>query len=146
MKININNSDIQLIDDYNLIKNTTKITNSVGETKRYVAYNCSFPYIFIEMFNHPKHIFYYEKNNNFYITNKEPSKYYNFKKITLHSRKNSKQKTSKENDDKKWAKLITVPKTLMGNVGNYKKLNYVLHCNKKDYVNGRYGLLQVYLS
>ncbi|WP_461436148.1 hypothetical protein [Methanosphaera sp.] len=146
MSVNLKSEDIQLIDEYNLIKNTTSIKNKAGAIKRYISYNFSFPYLFIKLFNHPDLVYFYEHLGKIYVTNTEPSNLFSYKKVALHCRKNSSQKTSRENKDKQWAKLVTIPKTIMGNVGDFNKLNYILHCNQKDYVNGEQGLLEVYLS
>lgn len=146
MTVDLNSEDIQLIDNYNLIKNTTKIKNKTGETKKYISYNCSFPYLFIELLDNPSLVYFYEYLGKTYVTNAKPSDIYSFKKVSLHCRKNSSQKSSKENKDKPWAKLVTIPKSIMGDVGNFNKLNYILHCNQKDYINGKQGLLEVYLS
>ena len=146
MTIDLNSEDIQLIDNYNLIKNTTTITNKNGEIKKYISYNCSFPYLFVELLNNPNLVYFYEYLGKTFVTNTKPSDIYPFKKVSLHCRKNSSQKSSKENKYKQWAKLVTVPKSIMGNVGDYNQLNYILHCTQKDYINGEQGLLEVYLS
>ena len=146
MTIYLKSEDIQLIDNYNLIKNTTTVTNKNGEIKKYISYNCSFPYLFVELLNNPNLVYFYEHLGKTYVTNSKPSDIYPFKQVSLHCRKNSSQKSSKENKYKQWAKLVTVPKSIMGNVGKYNQLNYILHCNQKDYINGKQGLLEVYLS
>ena len=133
-------------DAYNLISSTTKIKNKNGEEKKYTSYNCSFPYPFYEMLNFPKEIYFYEQMYKFYITNEEPPNYYNWKKISLQNRKNKSQKSSRENENKKWAKLMGIPKDVMGDLDGYKTLHYTLHCNKRDYVSNRIGLLEVHLS
>ncbi len=146
MRIDLNSEDIVIIDKYNLIKNTTKIKNKEGIVKKYISYNCSFPYLFIDLLNHPDLVYFYKYYGKTYVTNVEPSTDYLSKKVSLHCRKNSHQKSSKENENKEWAKLVTVPKTIMGDVGNYNELNYILHCNQYDYINGNKGLLEVFLS
>lgn len=145
-KINLDSEDKQLIDNYNLIKNTTKIKNKEGNVKEYVTYNCSFPYTFIEMFQNANTVFFYEKNNKIFITNERPPSLYSYSPVKLQCRKNTKQKTSNENRDKQWAKLMTVPKKIMGDLRDYSQLNYVLHINQKDFVSGKNALLEVYLT
>ena len=145
-RLNLNDSDKQLIDNYNLIKNVTRIKDKNGEYKEYTAYNCSFPYSFIAMYNNPKEVYFYERLNKFYVTNLKPPAEYSSKKVTLHCRKNSKQKTSKENMNKPWAKIVTIPKTLIKNLGDYSSLSYILHINQKDYVNYNNALLEVFLT
>ena len=144
--LNLTSDNVQIIDNYKLIKNTSKRTNKNGNTIKYTSYNCSFPYVFIDFLDHPNTVYFYEYLGKTYVTNIQPPDEYKFKKVTLHCRKNSHQNTSKENNNKQWAKLVTVPKSVMGCVGDYNKLNYVLHCNQNDYVNGHQGLLEVYLS
>lgn len=146
VSINLNSEDIQITDNYKLIKNTSTSRNKNGNVKKYISYNCSFPYIFIQLLDYPDLVYFYEYEGKTYITNVQPPDDYVFKKITLHSRKNSLQNTSKENRNKKWAQLVTVPKSVMGDVGEYDELNYILHCNQNDYINGQQGLLEVYLS
>lgn len=146
LSLNLNSEDIQIIDNYNLIKNTTKTRNKEGNLKKYVSYNCSFPYLFIELLNHPDIVYFYEYLGKTYVTNIQPPDGYKFKKVALHCRKNSNQSTSKENKQKQWAQLVTVPKSVMGSVGDYDKLNYILHCNQTDHINGQQGLLEVFLS
>lgn len=138
--------DVVLKDQYRLISSTTTVRNKKDEVKKYVSYNCSFPYPFIEMLNNPKEVFFYERLGRFYITDEEPPTYYDFKKVQLQTRKNQRQKTSKENINKKWAKLINVPKLLLGDASYYKTLHYTIYCNKRDYVTGRMGLIEVNLS
>lgn len=142
----LSDNEVLVKDQYKLIKSTTRIKNSKGELKDYNSYSCSFPYPFYEMFNFPKEIYFYERMNRFYITNEEPPDYYIWKKINLQTRKNQDQKSSKENEDKKWAKLMAVPKQVMGELDNLMTLHYCLHCNEKDYVTRNIGLLEVSLS
>lgn len=147
IEIQINENNVILHDAYKTIKSTTSITNRDGETKKYYNYNCSFPYPFQKMYNHPDVIYFYEKIGRVYITDEEPPDYYNYKQIKLHTRKNARQKSSKENKDKQWAKLVTIPKSIFGTeIHLYKTLHYELHCNQRDYVTQRLGLLEVYLS
>ena len=145
-QIILSEDSVVVKDQYNLISSTTKVKNKKNEIKEYKSFNCSFPYPFIEMLDFPSELYFYEKMNRTYITDEEPPDYYLWKKVVLQTRKNQNQKTSKENENKKWAKLIAVPKNVMGNVEEYKTLHYVLHCNKRDYVTNRIGLLEVYLS
>lgn len=144
--IDLNSEEIQICDNYKLIKNTSTTRNKEGNVKKYISYNCSFPYYLIELLNHPNLIYFYEHSGKTYVTNIQPPDDYIFKKVSLHCRKNSLQDTSKDNKNKQWAQLVTVPKSVMGNVGDYTKLNYILHCNQNDYVNGQQGLLEVFLS
>ena len=145
-QIILSEDTVQLKDQYRLISSTTTIKNKKGESKKYTSYNCSFPYPFIEMLNSPKALYFYERMNRTYITDEEPPDYYLWKKILLQTRKNKGQKSSKENENKKWAKLIAIPKVVMGELEGYKTLHYTLHCNKRDYVTNRIGLLEVHLS
>ncbi|RAP47789.1 MAG: hypothetical protein BZ135_01550 [Methanosphaera sp. rholeuAM6] len=143
--INLDTIDKQLIDSYKLIKNTSKIINKKGETKEYISYNCSFPYSFVEMYDNPNSIYFYKCNNKSFITNYRPSNQFKSQKVKLQDRKSSNH-NSDSNNNRTWAKLMTVPKRIMGNVGNYKELTYVLHINQKDYVSGKDALLEVYLT
>lgn len=145
-QIIISEDGVTIKDHYKLISSTTTIKNKKGEEKRYTSFNCSFPYPFLEMLNFPSELFFYEQMNRTYITDEEPPSYYYWKKVVLQTRKNQAQKSSKENKNKKWAKLISVPKAIMGDVDEYRTLHYVLHCNKRDFVTNRVGLLEVYLS
>lgn len=145
-QIILSDDSVTLKDQYKLIMSTTTIKNKQGETKKYVSYNCSFPYPFIEMLDFPKELYFYERLNRTYITDEEPPDYYLWKKVVLQTRKNQNQKSSDENKNKKWAKMIAIPKTVMGDVGQYKTLHYILHCNQRDYVTNRLGLLEVHLS
>lgn len=145
-QIILSDDSVTLKDQYKLIVSTTKIKNKQGEIKKYVSFNCSFPYPFIEMLDFPSELYFYEKMNRTYITDEEPPDYYLWKKVVLQTRKNQHQKSSKENENKKWAKMIAVPKTVMGDVSQYKTLHYILHCNLRDYVTNRLGLLEVHLS
>lgn len=144
--IELSEDNVILKDQYRLISSTTTVTNSKGELKRYTSFNCSFPYPFYEMLNFPKEIYFYERMNRFYITDEEPPGNYNWKKVSLQTRKNKGQKSSKENENKKWAKMVAIPRYVMGNIDNYLTLHYILHCNKRDYITKRIGLLEVYLS
>ena len=144
--INISENNIIIKDKYKLISSTTTIKNKKGESKKYTSYNCSFPYPFIEMFNFPSELYFYEHIDRVYITDEEPPSYYLYKKVLLQTRKNQDQKSSKENVHKKWAKMISVPKSVLGDVSLYKTLHYELHCNKRDFITNRMGLLEVYLS
>lgn len=144
--IDLSENKVLVKDQYKLIKSTTHIKNSKGELKDYTSYNCSFPYPFYEMLNFPKEIYFYERMNRFYITNEEPPDYYIWKKINLQNRKNKNQNSSKENENKKWAKLMAIPKLVMGELDNFMTLHYCLHCNERDYVTNRIGLLEVSLS
>lgn len=145
--INLNKDSITLTDSYRLIKNTTTSKNRKGEEKKYIAYSCSFPYPFVEMWGNPSGVYFYEHLGRFYVSVEEPpSYYYNWKFVKLNNRKNSRQKSSRENDNKPWAKLITVPKTVMGEMDNSLWLVYTLHCNKEDFVTGEPGLLEVSLQ
>lgn len=141
-KINLNTSDKQLIDSYKLIKNKTKKTDKNGNIKEYVSYNCSFPYSFVDMFNNPKSIYFYQHQKKCYITNFRPTSEYVSKKVNLKNRKSSQTNS----DYRKWAKVMTVPKKIMGDVGNYNELTYVLHINQKDFVSGKDALLEVILT
>lgn len=145
-QIILSEDSVVLKDQYKLIRSTTTVKNRNGETKKYSSYNCSFPYPFQEMLNFPKEVYFYERLNRTYITDEEPPDYYPFKMVVLQTRKNQGQKSSKENQNKKWAKLIAIPKSVMGDVEDFKTLHYVLHCNKRDYVTNRIGLIEVNLS
>lgn len=145
-KLNLNTDDKQLIDNYKLIKTRTKTTNKKGEKKEYITYSCSFPYSFIEMYNNTNEIYFYEYNNKTYITNIKPPNNYLNTKVILQCRKNSRQKSSKENQNKQWSKIMTIPKKIMGQMDNYNELNYVLHINQKDNINNKNALLEVYLT
>ena len=142
----LSENDIVLVDKYKLIQSTTTVKNKMGETRKYKSFNCSFPYPFYEMLDFPRDVYFYERLGRFYITDEEPPSYYEFQSVSLQTRKNKAQKSSKENENKKWAKLVSIPKRLMGNVDDYKTLNYILHCNKRDYVTSRIGLLEVHIS
>jgi len=145
-QILLSEDSVILKDQYKLISSTTTIKNKKNEIKKYTSYNCSFPYPFLEMFGFPKEIYFYERLNRTYITDEEPPDYYLWKKVLLQTRKNQDQRSSQENVNKKWAKLMAVPKVVMGDIDGYKTLHYELHCNKRDYVTNRVGLLEVYLS
>ncbi len=144
--LTLSEDSIILHDQYRLISSTTTTQNKNGEEKKYTSYNCSFPYAFIELMDFPQELFFYERLDRTYITDEEPPSYYPFKRVTLQTRKNKGQKSSKENINKKWAKLIAVPKSIMGDISNYKTLHYTLYCNKRDYVTNKIGLLEVSLS
>lgn len=145
-QILLSEDSVQLKDHYRLISSTTTTKNRKGEEKKYTSYNCSFPYPFIEMLNFPKELYFYERLDRTYITDEEPPDYYLWKMVMLQTRKNKGQKSSKENENKKWAKLIAIPKAVMGELDDFKTLHYTLHCNKRDYVTNRIGLLEVHLS
>ena len=146
LEILLLDDEVIIKDQYKLIKSTTTIKKKEGEDKKYVSHYCSFPYSFYEMLNFPKEIYFYERQNRTYITDEEPPDYYLWKKVVLQTRKNKDQKSSKENENKKWAKMMAVPKYVMGEVDMYKTLQYTLYCNKRDYVTNRIGLLEVTLS
>lgn len=145
-RIVISEDGVVLEDQYKLISSTTTVKNRYGEEKRYTSFNCSFPYPFLEMLNFPRELFFYEHLGRTYITDEEPPSYYLFKSVSLQTRKNQGQRSSKENVNKKWAKLMAVPKLVMGDISGYRTLHYVLHCSKRDFVTNRLGLLEVYLS
>lgn len=145
-QIKLSEDSVVLKDQYRLIKSTTTIKNKKGEEKKYVSYNCSFPYPFLEMLEFPKEIYFYERQNRTYITDEEPPGYYLWKRVSLQTRKNNAQATSRENENKKWAKLVAIPRAVMGDVDDFRTLHYTLHCNKRDYVTNRIGLLEVHLS
>jgi len=145
-QIILSEDSVILKDQYHLISSTTTIKNKKNEVKKYTSYNCSFPYPFLEMLGFPKEIYFYERLNLTYITDEEPPDYYLYKKVVLQTRKNQDQKSSKENENKKWAKLMAIPKAVMGELDEYRTLEYILHCNKRDYVTNRFGLLEVRLS
>lgn len=145
-QIILSEDNVVLKDQYKLISSTTTVKNKYGESKKYTSYNCSFPYPFYEMLNFPKDLFFYEHLGRTYITDEEPPSYYLFKMVSLQTRKNQGQSSSKENLNKKWAKLMAVPKMVMGDIDGFKTLHYELHCNKRDFVTNRLGLLEVYLS
>ena len=139
--------DVIIIRDaYKIIPSTTTVKNLRGEVKKYYSYNCSLPYSFYEMMGFPDVVYIYERLGRTYITSEEPPDYYVFKKVSLQTRKNQGQKTSKENADKKWAKLMTIPKDIFEDVGSFCTLHYELHCNKRDFVTNRMGLLELFLS
>lgn len=144
--IKIEENNVILKDHYKLIKNTTTTTDIKGKEKKYRSYSCSFPYSFVEMYGNPEGIYFYEYFDKTYVTPKEPSNLYTFKYVKLNNRKNSKQKSSSENQDKNWAKLIRIPKAIMGEMDNSMQLVYTLHCNKKDHITHNYGLLEVNLE
>jgi len=147
LEVILSENNVILHEGFRLIKSTTTIKNKNGQTKTYHNYNCSFPYIFYKMFNCPDVVYLYERFNRTYITDEEPSHLYDYKKLSLHTRKNSAQKSSKENTKKPWAKIITVSKTIFGDeLELYTSFHYELHCNKRDYITNRLGLLEVYLS
>lgn len=145
-QIILSEDTVILKDQYRLISSTTTVENRKGEKKKYVSYNCSFPYPFIEMLNFPKELYFYERIGRTYITDEEPPDYYLWKRVVLQTRKNKGQKHSSENANKKWAKMIAIPKSVMGDIDDYKTLHYTLHCNKRDFVTNRIGLLEVHLS
>ncbi|RAP54605.1 MAG: hypothetical protein BZ137_01340 [Methanosphaera sp. rholeuAM130] len=145
ISINLNDDDIKITDKYKLIVNTTRKKDKNGNLKEYHAYSCSFPYPFIEFFSKPDGIYFYERRDKYYITTKEPPNYYLYKYVSLNNRKNSNQNSSKENKDKKWAKLVKIPKTVMGEMNKSMELLYEFHLDKKDYVTGKQGLLEVSL-
>lgn len=145
-QIILSDDGVVIRDQYRLISSTTTIKNKKGETKKYTSYNCSFPYPFLEMLDFPKEVYFYIRLNRTYITDEEPPDYYDYKKVMLQTRKNKGQKSSKENENKKWAKLIAIPKLLLGEYDDYKTLHYTIHCNKRDYVTNRIGLIEVNLS
>lgn len=144
--LNLSEDSIILKDQYRLISSTTTVKNKKNEEKKYTSYNCSFPYAFVELLNFPTEVYFYERLDRIYITDEEPPTYYPFKRVTLQTRKNQDQKHSEENKNKKWAKLIAVPKMIMGDIDNFKTLHYTLYCNKRDYVTNKMGLLEVNLS
>lgn len=145
ISIILNDEEKKLTDTYKLIVNTNKVKDKNGNNKEYQSYSCSFPYTFVEFFSKPKGIYFYERLNKYYITTKQPPNYYLFKYVSLKNRKNSKQKSSKENENKQWAKLVNIPKTVMGEMNNSMKLVYELHLDKNDFVTGKLGLLEVSL-
>lgn len=142
----LSEDSIVLKDSYRLISSTTTVRNKNNEEKKYKSYNCSFPYPFQEMLNFPKEVYFYERLNRVYITDEEPPDYYLWKKVLLQTRKNKDQKSSKENENKKWAKMIAIPKVIMGDLDGFKTLHYTLYCNKRDYITNRIGLLEVHVS
>lgn len=145
-KIVLSEDSVVIKDQYKMISSTTTVKNNKGEVKKYTSYNCSFPYSFIEMLDFPREVYFYIRLNRNYITDEEPPDYYDWKKVTLQTRKNKDQKSSKENENKKWAKLINIPKLLIGDDEDYKTVHYTIHCNKRDYVTNRMGLIEVHIS
>ena len=139
-QIIITDDSVVLKDQYKIISSTTTTRNKYG------SYNCSFPYPFQEMLRFPKELYFYERLDRTYITDEEPPSYYLSKKVSLQTRKNQRQKSSSENVNKKWAKMMAIPKSVMGDVEEYKTLHYTLHCGLRDHVTNRLGLLEVSLS
>ena len=147
LSIQLNKNNVTIVDKYKLIKNTTTSKNRKGETKKYISYSCSFPYPFLEMWNHPKGVYFYEHLGHYYVSVEEPpSYYYSYRYVRLNNRKNSRQKSSRENRDKPWARLLTVPKTVMGEMNNDMWLVYTLYCSRDDLITGNPGLLEVSLE
>ena len=145
-QIILSDDSVVIKDQYRLISSTTTVKNKKGEEKKYTSYNCSFPYPFQEMLNFPKEVYFYERLNQIYITDEEPPNYHDYAKVSLQTRKNKDQKSNKENINKKWAKLIAIPKKIMGDLDYFKTLHYTIHCNKRDFVTNRMGLIEVSLS
>lgn len=145
LSIKLNDTEKKLTDKYRLIVTTTKVKDKNGNKKEYQSYSCSFPYPFIEFFSKPDGVYFYERLDKYYITTEQPPNYYLSKYVTLNNRKNSNQNSSKENENKKWAKLVNIPKTVMGEMNKSMKLVYELHLDKTDYVTGKLGLLEVSL-
>ncbi len=145
-EIVLTEDSVEIRDQYRLISSTTTVKNKKGEVKKYTSYNCSFPYPFLKMLNFPREVYFYIRLNRIYITDEEPPDYYDVKKVALQTRKNRDQKSSKENENKKWAKLIAIPKMILGDATDYKTLHYIIHCNKRDYVTNRMGLIEVNVS
>ncbi|MBQ6218177.1 MAG: hypothetical protein IJJ47_00440 [Methanosphaera sp.] len=145
ISIKLNADEKKLTDRYKLIISRTRVKDKNGNLKEYHSFTCSFPYPFVEFFSKPDGIYFYERMDNYYITTKQPPNYYPYKYVKLKTRKNANQKSSKENENKQWAKIVSIPKDVMGKMDNTMELLYELHLDKKDYVTGKQGLLQVSL-
>lgn len=138
--ININkNKDDEIILNWKFnIQSLKTFKNTKNGKKSYVTFIASLPYTLSKLLDND-YVFFYKKENNVYLTSKEPLCY--CKRIKINDRKQN----IINHENSRASKLITLPKVMFDDLHTKSLIIYELNTFKKDEINNKRGQISCHV-